>query len=85
MNIMLNSAEVAVLFRQDPVTAGDGGFQSLLVRLQGKCDQPTGKILLSGDDLEKIPRYAFDYNNGGWEDRLMSIFTRSLGPKLGRE
>ena len=85
MNIMLNSAEVAVLFRQDPATAGDGGFQSLLVRLQGECDQTTGKMLLSGDDLEKIPRYAFDYKNGGWEDRLMSIFRRSIGQNLGRK
>ncbi|MFV2035426.1 MAG: hypothetical protein ACC631_10030 [Halocynthiibacter sp.] len=85
MDIMLNSAEVAVLFRQDPATAGKGGFQDFLIRLQGKCDQTTGKILLSGDDLEKIPQYAFDYKNGGWQGRLLSIFERSLGPKLGRE
>ena len=64
MNIVLNSNEIAVLFRQDPTTAGDGGFQSLLVRLQGNCDQSTGELHLSGNDLEKIPRYAFDYGNG---------------------
>lgn len=85
MNIILNSAEVAVLFRQDPDTAAEGGFQGLLVRLQRKCDPTTGKILLSGDDLEKIPKCAFDYKNGGWQDQLLAIFGRSLGPKLGRE
>jgi len=85
MNIVLNSNEIAVLFQQDPTTAGDGGFQSLLVRLQGNCDQSTGELHLSGNDLEKIARYAFDYGNGGWEDRLTSIFSRTLGPKLGRD
>lgn len=85
MNIMLNSAEVDVLFRQDPAAAGKGGFQDFLIRLQGKCEQKTGKILLSDDDFEKIPQYAFDYKNGGWQGRLLAIFGRSLGPKLGRE
>ena len=85
MNVVLNAAEMAVLFTQDPATARDGGFQSFLVRLQGKCDQTTGKILLSGDDLEKIPQYAFDYKNGGWQDRLLAICGRSLGSNLGRE
>jgi hypothetical protein len=85
MNIVLNSSEISVLFRQDPATAGDGGFQGLMVGLQRKCDQTTGKIVLSNDDLEKIPRYAFDYHMGGWEDRLMSVFTRTLGPGLGRD
>ena len=84
MNVVLNTAEMAVLCRQDPATGDDGGFQGLLVRLQGRCDQATGELHLSMTDRERIPRYAFDYKNGGWEDQLLSIFRRSLGPKLGR-
>ncbi len=85
MNIMLNSAEVDVLFRQDPAAAGKGGFQDFLIRLQRKCDRTTGEILLSEDDVKLIAKYAFDYKGGGWQGRLLSIFERSLGPNLGRE
>lgn len=44
----------------------------------------TGQLNLSADDLEKLPRYAFDYGNGGWESRLVAVFGRHLGAKLGR-
>lgn len=84
MNITLNSAEIDVLFRQDPATRRDGGFQGFLVRLRRRTDQTTGALLLTASDLEKIPRYAFDYGNGGWENRLKSIFERHLGSNLGR-
>ena len=70
--------------KQDPETAPDGGFQSLLVGLQKKIDPITGEVELSQDDLRRIPMYAFDYTNGGWETRLIRAFGRTLGPKLGR-
>jgi len=85
MEVMLNAQEIELLFRQDPITKGRGGFQDLLIRLQQKTDPNTEVLLLSADDLEQVPRYAFDYGNGGWEDRLKSIFERNLGPKLGRQ
>lgn len=84
MQIVLLPPEIDVLFRQDPDTAKDGGWQSLMVRLQGKCDRITGHITLDAKDMEQIPKYAFDYKNGGWEDRLIAIFSRTLGPRLGR-
>jgi len=84
MRIKLNNIELVVLFRQPQSTKGDGGFQKLLVDLQKKVDRETGIIDLSEDDLEKIPRYAFDYKNGGWETRLKKIFARNLGLGLGR-
>lgn len=40
---------------------------------------------MSDKDLDDIQRYAFDYEQGGFEGRLLSIFGRVLGPKLGRE
>ncbi len=82
--ILLNAAEMEVLFRQDPGTQRDGGYQSLLVRLQGNTDRTTGALTLTDNDLERIPRYAFDYGNGGWEGRLKGIFERHLGAQLGR-
>jgi len=84
MDVVLTSAEIAELFIQPAHTEKDGGFQSLLVGMQGKIDRSTGKISLSVEELDRIPRYAFDYRNGGWENRLITIFRRTLGPKLGR-
>jgi hypothetical protein len=82
--VTLTAAEIAVLDRQDPSTASDGGYQSFLVDLARRVDKATGRLDLYPDDLERIPRYAFDYGQGGWEDRLKSIFGRELGPELGR-
>lgn len=80
--ITLNASEMRVLFRQDPRTESDGGYQGLLVGLQGKIDQSSGELTLSDQELEQIPRYAFDYGNGGWEERLKDIFSRHLGADL---
>ncbi len=79
MDIVLNQNEKAVLLR--PVS-GTGGYQNLLRGLRRKLDRQSGQLRLSANDLERIPRYAFDYGNGGWEDRLKSIFARHLGPNL---
>jgi hypothetical protein len=82
--VTLNGKEIEILFRQDPATRRDGGYQSLLVRLQNNTDRASGALALTSGDLERIPRYAFDYGNGGWEGRLMGIFRRHLGARLGR-
>lgn len=82
MEVTLNKSEIAALDVQDPDTEKDGGWQSLIVGLQKKVDRGTGKLTLSDEDLEKIPRYAFKYKKGGWEDRLIKVFGRTLGPKL---
>jgi hypothetical protein len=84
MDIVLNSVEIAELDKQDPATAGDGGFQGLMVSLQKRVNRVTGALKLTQDDLRRIPMYAFDYRNGGWEDRLIRAFGRTLGPRLGR-
>jgi len=82
--VQLSPAEIAVVDRQDASSGQDGGWQALLVRLQGKIDRTTGILVLDARDLEQIPRYAFDYGNGGWETRFREIFERTLGPNLGR-
>lgn len=87
MNVIakLNATEIAELDKQDPATASDGGYQSLLVSLQRKLDRATGDIALTPEDRQRIRRYAFEYGDGGWEDRLVGIFGRTLGPRLDRE
>jgi len=82
VEVILQKGEMDELMRQNPKTKSDGGFQSLMVRLQRNIDRQSGKLPLSVTDLEQIPRYAFSYKNGGWQNRLLAIFSRTLGPKL---
>ena len=84
MAVKLNAAELAALDKQDPATEKDGGYQTLLVGLQSRVNRATGELVLTGRDLERIPRYAYDYKRGGWQNRLERIFGRTLGPNLGR-
>jgi hypothetical protein len=84
MTIRLNQHEIALLDRQRPATRSRGGFQSLIVDLAFRVNRSTGLLTLTRRDLERIPRYAFDYGNGGWENRLRHVFERSFGPALGR-
>lgn len=80
--IALTPAEIVILDRQDPDKSADGGWQSLLGKLQSQVNRATGEIALDGTDRERIKKYAFSYGRGGWEDRLTSIFGRTLGPGL---
>jgi len=84
MDYVLNRGEMTILFRQNPNSENDGGWQRLLVTLQKRVKRESGAIKLTPNLLERIQRYAFDYGNGGWETRLTGIFARSLGPRLGR-
>ena len=78
----LNRDEIAELDR--PVN-GTGGFESFLRDLQKQINHATSTIKLTDGDLVAIPHYAFDSGQGGFESRLLKIFGRALGPKLGRE
>lgn len=82
MVFFLNQREIAVLFRQNPRTSHQGGFQWFLVQLQRRTNVNNGRIFLTHRDVERIHRYAFRYGNGGWENRLMQIFSRVLGQQL---
>jgi hypothetical protein len=84
VDVVLNEQEMEALFRQDPATKNNGGWQRLNVGLQERCNRATGELHLTPDDLRRIPKYAFDYEDGGWERRLIAAFGRHLGPNLGR-
>jgi hypothetical protein len=82
--ITLTPVQATLLHQQHPGTETGGGFQSLLVKLQRQYNPATNELTLDDSDLERIPRYAFDYGQGGWENRLAGIFGPALGPRLGR-
>jgi len=83
ISIDLTLEELAALREQDPQSRSGGGFQALLVSLQGRIANNHLKLALS--DRERIARYAHDYKSGGWQNRLKTIFGRTLGENLGRE
>jgi hypothetical protein len=82
MHVILNSAEIAEIDRQDPSREGDGGFQGLLVRFQKRIDRPTGRLELTPQDIQRIQNYAAAKSGGGWENQLRRAFQRTLGPNL---
>ena len=80
--LQLNESEYEIVCRQNPDTREDGGYQGLLVTLQNITDETTRIMTLPTHLIPRIRKYAFDYGNGGWEDRLTGIFSRHLGPNL---
>jgi hypothetical protein len=79
VELTLDPMEMTELLK--PIS-GEGGYQSLLRALQGRLDRTSGALRLERDELDRIRRYAFEYGQGGWEDRLRRIFGRQLGPQL---
>lgn len=82
MDLTLDRDEIQELLKQDPATEKDGGWQGLLVGFQKRLNKTTGHLTVTAGDMEQIQRYAFHYTRGGWQDRLLAIFGRTLGPKL---
>lgn len=80
-DIKLNSREIQALLKQDPGTEKAGGWQGLLVGLQKRLNKTTGHLTLTTTDMEQIRRYA-NYTAGGFQNRLASIFGRTLGPDM---
>ncbi|VYT11892.1 hypothetical protein [Campylobacter ureolyticus] len=50
---------------------GSGGFQTLMRKLQKQLNGT--ELHYSDDDLEKIKRYAKEYNNGGYQNIFEEI------------
>lgn len=75
---VLTKDEMDELFRQDPKTANDGGFQNFLVGLQKQARRPSLEIRLDEDDIERIRGYASNAKQGGWQTRTLKIFGRVL-------
>lgn len=69
VRIVLTPALIQILKR--PVE-GQGGLQSLLRRLNRNL-APDGSLNLTDTDVERIRRYASEYGQGGFEDRLKPL------------
>lgn len=69
----------------DRPARGQGGFQTFMKRLQSQLNHATSTIHLTDGDIADIQHHAFDYEQGGFQDRLGAIFGRSLGLSLGRD
>lgn len=78
----LSSDEVLVLMKKQ---VGSGGYQSLMRRLQKGYRKGSQELPITQEDIEQIQRYALDHGQGTWEEDLLKIFSRHLGPTLGRE
>ena len=76
--IQLSEDDINDLNKQDPSTAGDGGFQGLFIKLRGQVDPKTNKLWLDDTDVERIRRYGQQYGDGGWQGRLLRVFVDKL-------
>jgi hypothetical protein len=68
VEVQLTREDLELLMR--PV-AGQGGWQSLLRKLQKQINGNT--LTLTEDDSRRILRYILSYGSGGWQDRLAAI------------
>jgi hypothetical protein len=68
VEVQLNREDLELLMR--PV-AGQGGWQSLLRKLQKQIEGNT--LTLTEEDSRRILRYILSYGSGGWQDRLAAI------------
>ena len=80
--VVLTDDEISLLQRIDPAHRTPGRVEEFLSglhdRLQGR------ELVLTDDDLEQIHYFAFDMGSGGIEIRFIGVFSRTLGPTLGR-
>jgi len=53
--------------------SGEGGYQDLMRKVQRNLTD--GTLHLDAEDLEKIPRYAEEYGQGGFEERLSPLLS----------
>src|SRR4051794_3379180 len=74
----LSAAEFAELNRQ---VNGVGGFENFMRRLQKLVNPSVKTIKLTEADIEEFAHHAFDYDQGGWENRLLKIFFADTGPE----
>lgn len=79
---VLDETEESALLKTQ---TGKGGFQSFMRRKQSEYRRGSQELPITDEDIDQIQRYAFDYEQGGWENDLKAVFSRHLGPTLGRE
>lgn len=61
---------VGLHFRR-PIDNGSGGFQVFLSDLQAR--EHDGHLVVTGSELQRAYRYAYDYQGGGWQGSFKAI------------
>jgi hypothetical protein len=74
MKIQLTQNEYNLLFNN---IKGQGGFQTLQKKLQGKTNG-NSEIILTEEDMEQICRYVKKYGTGGAQTKFLNIFENYL-------
>jgi hypothetical protein len=72
MSIQLNQNEADEIRKPTP---GTGGFQTLFEDLRKYKLDENNELTLTPDDIERIVRYALDYKEGGFQQRLQVIIS----------
>ncbi len=72
--VTLSEKEYDLLMKEPKETKGKGGFQSFLVGLQYRINHDTRELELTDNDVDKIIKYGTRPKEGGWQQRLRTIF-----------
>ena len=55
---------------------GQGGFQSLMLKLQAQYSEQREELVLEQSDIERLHRYASGYGRGGFQDRMQILLDK---------
>ncbi len=55
---------------------GQGGFQSLMRDTAARIKKSGGVVHFSGDEFKRITRYATNYGEGGFQQRLRLLVSQ---------
>ena len=71
MRIKLNNNQKDELLKD---IVGSGGFQNLMIKLQNNFNHENNELTINSQELlEKIIKYAYCYQQGGYQGRLKTI------------
>lgn len=56
--------------------AGRGGFQTLIIKIRSQYSEQREELHLDKADIERLYRYAKEYGEGGFQDRIQVLLER---------
>ena len=70
-------------FFTEVIVSGSGGFQRL-VRMLAERLETSATLQLSGEEFQRIVRYATNYGDGGYQLRLRKIVVSWVAQNIDR-
>jgi len=83
LRLTLNEVEIAILKGLARRGDADAEYRALITTLSNLVDPRTGHLWLNPEQIATIQKFAFHSHSMTWQASLLSILSRSLGPKLG--